>query len=290
MASKPRAKPKPKVKAKPKPPLAIDLKAIFGLEPEKAVEYMKAKGYAITWSWQEMLDQAHDQAFTVAKAMRLDLLSDIRGALETALQDGQTLAQFTKALQPVLETQGWWGKQVIVDSSGGAEMVQLGSPRRLKTIYQTNLQSAYMAGRKAEMEETVETHPYWMYVAILDGKTRPSHRALHGKVFRHDDPIWSSIFPPNGFNCRCRVVALTEAAVKRRGLAVVSSKGLVTTRTVETGADKRTGEIRTAQVTSLRTTDSEGRVAVFSTDPGFNHAPGAGLAEALKRKQAAANQ
>jgi len=265
-----------------------DLKAIFGLEPAKAIAYLKFKGYAVTWNWQDMLDQAHDQAFTVAKAMRLDLLSDIRAALETALQDGHTLKQFIANMQPTLEAQGWWGQQVIVDSEGAGELVQLGSPRRLKTIYQTNLQSAYMAGRKAEMEQTAETHPFWMYVAILDGKTRPSHRALHGQVFRHDDPIWSAIFPPNGFNCRCRVVALTEAAVKRRGLTVVSSAGRSFTETVETGTDKRTGEIRTATVTGLRTTDAEGRAITFRTDPGFNHAPGTGLAEALKRKEAAA--
>ncbi|MGU3349954.1 phage head morphogenesis protein [Pseudomonas monsensis] len=271
-----------------KTPNPADLKAIFGMEPKNAVAYLKSKGYSITWNWQDMLDQAHDQSFTVAKAMRLDLLSDIRGALETALQEGQTLKQFIADIQPVLESQGWWGQQVIVDSEGVGELVQLGSPRRLKTIYQTNLQSAYMAGRKAEMEQTTETHPYWMYVAILDGKTRPSHRALHGQVFRHDDPIWSTIFPPNGFNCRCRVVALSEAAVKRRGLKVVSSEGRMFTETVETGIDKRTGEIRTAPVTGIRTTDAAGKPITFRTDPGFNHAPGTGLADMLKRKQAAA--
>lgn len=271
-----------------KTPNPADLKAIFGMEPKNAVAYLKSKGYAITWNWQEMLDQAHDQSFTVAKAMRLDLLSDIRGALETALKEGQTLKQFIADIQPVLESQGWWGQQVIVDSEGVGELVQLGSPRRLKTIYQTNLQSAYMAGRKAEMEQTTETHPYWMYVAILDGKTRPSHRALNGQVFRHDDPIWSAIFPPNGFNCRCRVVALSEAAVKRRGLKVVSSEGRMFTETVETGVDKRTGEIRTAPVTGIRTTDAAGKPITFRTDPGFNHAPGTGLADMLKRKQAAA--
>ena len=86
-----------------------------------------------------MLDQAHDQAFTIAKAMHLDLLSDIRSALETALQQGHTLKQFTDNLQPTLQAQGWWGKPIIVDSQGAAQPVQLGSPRRLKTIYQTNL-------------------------------------------------------------------------------------------------------------------------------------------------------
>ncbi|BBP71881.1 hypothetical protein PHLH6_38850 [Pseudomonas sp. Seg1] len=230
----------------------IDLKAVFGLEPANAIAYLKAKGYAITWHWQDMLDQAHDQAFTVAKAMHLDLLSDIRAALETALQQGHTLKQFTNNLQPTLQDQGWWGKPIIVDSQGAAQPVQLGSPRRLKTIYQTNLQSAYMAGRKTAMEQTTQTHPYWMFVAILDSKTRPSHRALHGQVYRHDDPIWQTIYPPNGYNCRCRVIALTEAAVKRKGLAVQTSQNQSIT---------------------------------FRPDPGFNHAPGAGLTQALKQKQ-----
>lgn len=277
-------------KAPVKQPVIADLKAIFGLEPEKAVEFMKSKGYAVTWNWYEMLDQAHDQAFTVAKVMRLDLLSDIREAVETALQDGQTLKQFINALQPTLEAEGWWGKQVIVDSQGSAEVVQMGSPSRLKTIYQTNLQSAYMAGRKAAMEETADTHPYWRYVAILDSNTRASHRTMNGKVYRHDDPVWSAIFPPNGFNCRCRVTSMTEAALARKKLVVESSADRMQTRTVEVGLNKRTGEIFTGQVTSVRTTDADGHIVVFRTDPGFNHAPGGGLAEAWKNKQAKAKQ
>jgi SPP1 gp7 family putative phage head morphogenesis protein len=251
-----------------------DLQAIFGLEPAKAMAYLQQKGYAITWRWQDLLDHAHDQAFTVAKAMRLDLLSDIRGALEVALQQGQTLKQFTANLQPTLQAQGWWGQHVIVDSQGTAERVQLGSPRRLRTIYQTNLQSAYMAGRKASMEQTTDTHPYWMYIAVLDGKTRSSHRAMHGQVFRHDDPLWQTVFPPNGFNCRCRVIALSEAAVKRRGLTVQTSEGRLFTETVQTSTDKRTGEIKTATITSIRLTNTQGRAITFRTDPGFNHAPG----------------
>lgn len=272
-------------KAKPINP--ADLKAIFGLEPKAAVTYLKGKGYAITWNWQQMLDQAHDQSFTVAKAMRLDVLSDIREALEKALQEGQTLEQFIASLQPILEKQGWWGKQAIVDSQGNAELVQLGSPRRLKTIYQTNLQSSYMAGRQAAMLESTETHPYWRYIAVMDSKTRPSHAVLNGKVYRHDDPVWSTIFPPNGFNCRCRVSALSEAALKRRGLTVENSRGQARTETVEIGTDKRTGEVHTAQVTRVRTTDANGKLVTFSVDPGFNYAPGRGLAEALKRKEAA---
>ncbi len=275
-------------KRKAKPVNPADLRAIFGLEPKAAVEYLTGKGYAITWDWQQMLDEAHDKAFTVAKAMRLDLLSDIRASLEKALQEGQTLKQFIADLQPTLEAQGWWGKQVIVDGKGGAELVQLGSPRRLRTIYQTNLQSSYMAGRKSAMEEATDTHPYWQYVAILDGRTRPSHRAMSGEVYRHDDPIWLAIYPPNGFNCRCRVVALSAAAVKRRGLRIVNSDGTLSREMVEIGVDKRTGEIRTAEVSVVRTTGPDGKPLVFRVDPGFNHAPSDGLKAALKSKEAAA--
>ena len=78
---------------------------------------------------------------------------------------------------------------------------------------------------------------------------------------------------------------MSQSAVTRKGLAIASSDGKMTTATVETGADKRTGEIRTAQVTSVRTTDAAGKAITFRTDPGFNHAPGTGLAEVLKRKQ-----
>ncbi|WP_244142405.1 phage minor head protein [Pseudomonas allokribbensis] len=70
------------------------------------------------------------------------------------------------------------------------------------------------------MEQTTHTHPYWMLIAILDSKKRPSHRELHGQVFRHNDPIWQTIYPPDDFNCRLRVIALTEAAIKRKGLTV----------------------------------------------------------------------
>lgn len=63
----------------------------------------------------------------------------------------------------------------------------------------------------------------------------------------------------------------------------------MSSETLDTGTDKR-GEIRTAQVTLVRTTDAAGKPITFRTDPGFNHAPGTGLADMLKRKQDAAQE
>lgn len=265
------------------------LHALFGKEPEAAVRFLESKGLRITWNWGEMLDEAHARAFTVAKAARLDIVQDIRRGVIDAAKNGKTLKQFSSELTPLLQAKGWWGKQVIVDGQGNAEMVQLGSPRRLKTIYQTNLQSAYMAGRM-QAQMAADSFPYLQYVAVLDGRTRPSHRDLDGKVFRKDDPIWQSIYPPNGYNCRCRTRALTERQMSREGFTVQSSDGMIVTRNAEAGHDKRSGEIFTTKQTGVRIVGKDGKTTTMWVDPGFNSSPLAGhwIDEVLAKKAVAA--
>ncbi len=204
-------------------PEPVDLAYALGLEPRLAVEYFRSKGYAITFSWDDMAAVAHARAFTVAKAASMDVLTTIRGELQRALSQGTTLRDFTRTLEPRLKALGWWGKQVMERPDGTAQLVQAGSPHRLRTIYQTNMQSAYMAGRYRELAENVAARPYWQYVAVMDLRTRPAHAALHGRVFRADDPIWQKIWPPNGYNCRCRVRALSQRDLEAKGLSVSES-------------------------------------------------------------------
>lgn len=225
-----------------------DLLYALNLPPEKVIEYFKNKGYTFSWDWYDTWQEIHTKVFTVAKAMRLDILKDIREEIQRAIEDGTTFQEFKKNLEPRLKAKGWWGKILIEDGKGGAEVVQLGSPWRLRTIYQTNLQTSYMAGRYKSLRDNVDDRPYWQYVAILDSKTRPSHRALHGKVFRWDDPIWNSLYPPNGWGCRCRVRALSEKDIKRKGLKVESSQGNLVK--IDRIVSKKTGEIQ--QVTGYR--------------------------------------
>lgn len=257
-----------------------DIRAVFGMKPEDAIAFVKQKGFQVSWNWYEVRDAAHAQAFTVAKVARLDVLQDIRGAVESIFEKGWSLSQFKKNLTPILQAKGWWGKQAIVDSQGEAEIAQLGSPRRLETIYRTNTQSALMAARYKQMLANVQFRPYWMYVAVMDGRTRPSHAALNGRVFRWDDPIWQVLYPPNGYNCRCRVVALSERDMKRRGLVLSSSDGLLVTREIDAGIDSRTGEVYKTEQTGIRLVH-DGKPIVFYPDAGFNTNHGAaGLEQA----------
>ena len=92
----------------------------------------------------------------------------------------------------------------------------------METIFRTNIQTAYSVGRYKEMQVVKATRPYWQYSAVNDSRTRPTHAALHGKVFPADHPFWDKWYPPNGYNCRCSVITLSESEIKRDKLKVES--------------------------------------------------------------------
>lgn len=248
----------------------LDLQYALRLPPEKAIAYLEAKGFAFSWDWYDVWQGAHSKAFTVAKVMRVDILKDIRTAVETALSEGQTFAEFRKGLEPTLKAKGWWGKITLGDGAGGVDMVQLGSPWRLRTIYRTNLQTAYQAGRWQAQQEGKEERPYLQFVAVLDASTRPSHAALHGKVFPIDDPIWDTFYPPLDWGCRCRVRALSADNVAQRKLTIESGEGRV--EMVDRLVSRGTGELRPAA--QIRVNDRTGKQVAVTTGPGWAYNPG----------------
>lgn len=257
---------------------SADILAAFGMEPAAAVAFLRGKGYVISDSWTDVWQEAHTRAFTVAHVATTDVLEDIREAVDDALASGKTVKQFKDALTPTLQAKGWWGKAVDQETGeilkaypGTIKPVQLGSPRRLEIIYQTNMQTAFQAGRYKGMKAAVVTHPYWQYVAVMDNRTRPDHRSLDGMVLRHDDAIWDSIYPPNGFRCRCRVRPVSEAALHSEGWGVVSSDGYI--QRIEVPKSKRNPQAGTATVTRFQ---HPSMPKPFITDPGWDYNPATG--------------
>lgn len=196
-----------------------EIKALFDMPPEKAIEHLKSKGLHIGWDWTDTHALAHARSFTVAKMTALDMLSATKKAIEQAMTDGTGYKGFESTIKPYLIQQGWWGETVERNpKTGQLEQVKLGSNRRLKTIYHTNRRTAVMTAKYEQMKQASDTHPYWQYSAILDRRTRPSHSAKHGIIYRHDDPFWSHSYPPNGFGCRCTVKAITAKQADRVGI------------------------------------------------------------------------
>lgn len=188
------------------------------LPPEEAIESFRRKGYQIGFDWRDVWQEEHQRSFTVAKAMRTDLLQDIRAAVDEAIAEGTTLAQFRERLTPVLQERGWWGRQAMVDPlTGETVTAQLGSPRRLEIIFDTNLRQSYAVGRWERIERNAADFPFLRYVATLDERTRDDHRAWHGTILPVDDPWWDTHYPPNDWRCRCTVVPLTPEQAEALG-------------------------------------------------------------------------
>ena len=249
-----------------------DLSYALGLTPVEAVRYFRSKGIAVTENWHDLWQEAQARAFTVTGITKLDLVQDIRGAVDAVIKEGRTEQWFLNELAPILKKKGWWGKKEVTDpDTGEVRYVRQGSPARLKLIYRQNTQSAYMAGRYKQQLENADAAPYLRYIAVLDQKTRPAHAALHNMVFRYDDPFWGAMYPPNGWNCRCRVAAYSESRLKRRGLKVSDSAGHMVTREVET-VNRQTGEVTRRTVPGYRH-GGKGSLESF-TDAGFSYNPG----------------
>ena len=237
----------------------------FKSPPQDAIRYLEQKFPKASWAYTDLLDNAHDRAFVVAKMVDVDLATTVQRSIIDAMQEGKGYKAWAKDIDKVLAKSGWYDGQINVDAQGNAKKVATGGQHRLETIYRTNVAAAYEAGRQQVIFNDRDDDPfgYVMYSAIMDNRTRPTHKALHGKVMEKSDPAWSSISPPNGYNCRCTIVELTQGQIDRYGYKVSKSEGKLSTQVVELPNGKE----------AQRTLFELDNGAVFKTDVGFNHAP-----------------
>lgn len=172
----------------------------------EALEYFTSKGYELNpGGWAAIAQEANAGAFTVARVAQMDILEDIKGALEQALNDGLTYQEFADNLIPTLEQKGW-----------------LGAASRLGVIFETNLAAAYNVGRWTQIQQLADERPFLQYRGIRDSRTRKLHLANFGKTYRVGDPFWAMWYPPNGFRCRCYVVAVDQGYLDANKLSVSS--------------------------------------------------------------------
>lgn len=85
-------------------------------------------------------------------------------------------------------------------------------PYQLETMFRTQLQMSFAAGRyQAEQHEDIQQILWgYKYITVGDDRVRDSHEILEGTTLPKDDPFWQRFYPPNGWNCRCAVIPLFE--------------------------------------------------------------------------------
>ncbi len=198
--------------------LQVEAGDSFDVPPDAAIETYAAKGLKPTFSYAEMLGEAHSQAFTVAKMMDVDMLGQVRTSLEAAMANGQSYKEWADELMPMLQASGWWGKQKVLDPVTGKIVdAQLGSPHRLETIFRTNMQAAYAEQQWAMIEGQKDVAPYLMYDAVDDFRTRPSHKSRDNTILPVDDPWWDKNTPPLGYACRCGIIQVSQDELEALG-------------------------------------------------------------------------
>ncbi|QDY99072.1 hypothetical protein FQ775_01065 [Nitratireductor mangrovi] len=252
---------------------------LIPLPPRDAIAALERRGLRLdpSFSWLDHWQADHAAMFTVANSVGFDVLDDILQALKRALEEGHTFREFAAELEPLLKAKGWWGQRPVIDpETGEPVLAQLGSARRLRTIFETNMRVAYAAGHWSRFERGKAARPFLRYVHVdpelHDPDSRAHHARQHNLVLPVDHPHWRVWGPPNGWGCRCTLQSLSQRDVERlteAGEALVFDPPEDTFRNF---VNRRTGEV-------TRVPDG--------IDPGWGYNPGqAGWAE-VERQLAA---
>lgn len=172
---------------------------------EEAIEWFREKTPLTEDAYEALSDRAKRKAFSVAGVAQLDLVADVMRSIDDALQEGTSLEDWKKAIGPSL-TKAWGGS---VASPGW----------RLETIFRTNVQHAYAAGRYAQATDpdVLAARPFWQFDAIIDGRTSKICEDADGTVLPADSEWWGAHHPPCHFACRSQVITLTAAQAKKAG-------------------------------------------------------------------------
>jgi hypothetical protein len=183
--------------------MAVEL--VFKKPFKEAVEFFRGKLNIPTARWDDLWQDQHARGFMIAGAMRDELLTDFRSAVDRAISEGVTLETFRKDFDTIVAKHGW--------------SYQGGRNWRSNVIYSTNIRTAYQAGRWQQLTDPdlLQLKPYLEYRHGDSLQPRPLHLAWNGLTLPASDPWWQSHYPPNGWGCKCTVFAAGESDLARAG-------------------------------------------------------------------------
>lgn len=171
----------------------------------EAIAFFRAKVNIPTERWNDLFLDAHSRGFMIAGAMKGELLSDLREAVDQTIAQGLTLADFRNQWDSIVERYGW--KYV-----GGRNW-------RTRIVYETNTRQAYNAGRWQQITDpdVLATRPYLLYKHGDSVHPRVLHLGWDGTVLPADDPWFATHSPQNGWGCKCKLFSAGERDIARLG-------------------------------------------------------------------------
>ena len=169
----------------------------------EAVEAFKRRGLVSDTELSQLLDGYRERSADARQLLLEHLRKRVNDELLRVLEEGGSFAEFAEAIRLEQETFG----------VGGANIGYL------ETVFRTNIQTAYGAGRFRAMNhpDVVEARPLWQCRSVQDDRVVPNPcRVLAGKIFRVGNPVTDPLYPPNHFNFRCAAVSLAQEDLEGR--------------------------------------------------------------------------
>lgn len=184
---------------------------------DEAIAFFRAKLNMPTATWKDLWKEMHARAFSVAGAMKEDLLKDLREAIDRGISEGTTLTEFRESFDTIIQKYGWKYK--------GAK------GWRTAVMFNTNVSVAYTVGHYTQMMDpaVLKIRPYLRYVRSYSAHPRPEHLKWVNTVLPADDPWWNTHYPPNGWGCKCTVVSMSGRELER--LRKTEANGLYPVKT-----------------------------------------------------------
>lgn len=164
------------------------------LDADDAIAWFKKKTAVEKNIWRKLQGDSKSAAFYVSGLQDLTYINIAKDKMLKCLKDGITFETYKKELFQYSGAYPFHGN--------------------MYTAFHTNMLSALSVQNETALRRHTGRFRYWRYSAVMDGRTRDSHAAMHNFVARHDHPRWARWTPPNGFNCRCRKVICTDARYK----------------------------------------------------------------------------
>ena len=195
------------------------------VEPKDAVAAFADKGLLLpSFRWDDVWQEEHARGVAVAVVMKYEVLQLFADELAAVHTQGRDLRAFAKSIQPKLAAAGYWGKVEITDPRTGELRTTEFNKARLQLIFDTNVRQANAAGRWAAAVRNQARKPFLMYLTRDDDTVRAAHRPWHGVTLPVENAFWKTHFPPCGWRCRCRAIAVDEKDIARWALAGIPIK------------------------------------------------------------------
>ncbi len=170
----------------------------------RALSFLEGKDLLTPAQFAKLSDSARHGAFKIAGVTRKTMLDIARREVQRGIRAGESATEVGFRLNRKFAAQGYqplrpWHAELVAEQNflgayGAASWEALHDPRVAPLI------------------------PFFRYVTMADERVRPTHAVFHNRFYRRDNPIWNTIWPPNGFRCRCKVVGVTVNTVNTYGI------------------------------------------------------------------------